>query len=430
MIVRLPPSAVPFVCLLASGVAACGDDTASFAPLTAIGAGGEDASSGGSTSSKGGSAAAGRRAGEGGATSKAGNATDGGTPPSGGGAAGTAAVECDAESRAAPEMTWVNATGNLAGMESECGNLGLVSAQPCSTRVIAGVAKQGLWETLDGGKTWRALGTSAGSAAITNRVSAIVFDPQNPKVFWESGIYNGGCAYKTTDSGATFTQLGEISHCDSISVDLSDPERKTLLAGTHESNSSLHLSTNGGKSWSNIAAGLPNGSCTSTLVIDAMTYLVGCNSGSIVRTTNGGMSWETAEGSSGGTFQPLVASDGTIYWPGHGGGVSVSTDRGKTFKTVADASLAPGIIAPAQFAELPDGRIVVTGHEYLLASADQGEHWQPIGEKLPYPGGGYDGTHGLTYSAQTKTFFVWRWDCESKVPEDAIMSMGFDWEAQ
>lgn len=77
----------------------------------------------------------------------------------------------------------------------------------------------------------------------------------------------------------------------------------------------------------------------------------------------------------------------------------------------------------------PDGRVVVTGHEYLLASADQGQHWEPIGEKLPYPGGGYDGTHGLTYSAQTKTFFVWRWDCADKVPENAIMSMGFDWEA-
>jgi photosystem II stability/assembly factor-like uncharacterized protein len=433
MTVRSPRSAVPFVCLLALGVAACGDDTASFAPLSAVGGSDDDASSGGSASSKAGSSAAGRRNAEGGATSSAGNPTGGdnrgGTSASGGETTGTDPVECDVEPGAAPEMKWVNATGNLAGMESECGNLGLVSAQPCSARVIAGVAKKGLWETLDGGKTWRALGTSSASAKITNRISSIVFDPLSPEVFWESGIYNGGCAYKTTDSGATFTQLGEISHCDSISVDLSDPQRKTLLAGTHESNSSLHLSTNGGESWRNIAAGLPNGSCTSTLVVDAMTYLVGCNSGSIVRTTNGGMSWETAEGSSGGTFQPLVASDGTIYWPGHGGGISVSADRGKTFKTVADASLAPGIIAPAQLAELPDGRVVITGHEYLLASADQGEHWEPIGEKLPYPGGGYDGTHGVTYSAQTKTFFVWRWDCADKVPENAIMSMGFDWEA-
>lgn len=433
---RLAPSAVSLACSVAFGIAACGDPAASFAPLPADDvAADEDADTGGSAPSQGGSAAAGRRDAEGATTSNSagkspGEDSDGGAAPTGGsGAAGIASIDCHATASAAPETIWVNATGNLAGMASECGNLGLVAAQPCSARVIAGVAKKGLWETLDGGKTWRALGTSAGSAAITNRISSIVFDPQNPRVFWESGIYNGGCAYKTTDSGATFAQLGEISHCDSISVDFGDPARKTLLAGTHESNDALHLSTDGGTSWSNIAAGLPNGSCTSTLVLDTQTFLVGCNSGSIVRTSNAGLSWEPVPGSSGGTFQPLVAKNGAIYWPGSAGGVSVSLDGGKSFKEVADASLAPGIIAPAQFAELPDGRIVVTGHEYLLASADQGEHWEPIGEKLPYPGGGYDGTHGLTYSAQTKTFFVWRWDCEDEVPENAIMSMGFDWEA-
>jgi hypothetical protein len=44
---------------------------------------------------------------------------------------------------AAPAAAWTNATGNLAGMASECGNLGLVSANPCSSMVIAGVATMG-----------------------------------------------------------------------------------------------------------------------------------------------------------------------------------------------------------------------------------------------------------------------------------------------
>src|SRR6185369_11119165 len=92
----------------------------------------------------------------------------------------------------APPAAWANATGNLAGMSSECGNLGLVSANPCSDMVIAGVARAGLWGTEDGGKTWVKLGAGAGSAVITNRISAIVYDPAAPGTFWESGIYNGG----------------------------------------------------------------------------------------------------------------------------------------------------------------------------------------------------------------------------------------------
>lgn len=384
---------------------------------------------GGTGSSKGGSAQGGG-AQTGGAQS-GGSSAQGGSSSTGGGKAsgGTGMVACNEPASAAPPETWVNATGNLAGMQSECGNLGLVSAQPCSKRVIAGVAQQGLWQTLDGGQTWTKLGTGPGSAQIKNRISAIVYDPLDPQTFWESGIYNGGGVYKTTDSGTTFEQLGDVTHCDSVSVDLTDPERKTLLAGTHENNTPLHASLDGGQTWNNIASGLPDGFCTSTLVLSSTVFLVGCT-GSIARTTSAGRNWDIAAGSTGGIFQPLLASDGTIYWPGNGGGISKSTDNGMSFSSVATPDVAPGIIAPTQLAELPDGRIVINGKDHLLASSDGGATWVPIGAPLPYAGGGYDGTHGLAYSAQTKTFFVWRWDCSNNVPNNAIMSMGYDWEAR
>ena len=41
----------------------------------------------------------------------------------------------------------------------------------------------------------------------------------------------------------TFTQLGTVTHNDLISVDFSDPDRKTILAGTHEQKRKLFLST-------------------------------------------------------------------------------------------------------------------------------------------------------------------------------------------
>jgi len=56
---------------------------------------------------------------------------------------------------------WVNVTGNLADMDSECGNLCLLSVVPGQDKIIAGIAKRGLWQTADGGITWTPLGHGA-----------------------------------------------------------------------------------------------------------------------------------------------------------------------------------------------------------------------------------------------------------------------------
>jgi len=156
--------------------------------------------------------AASRPAGD--AAGEAGASTDGSSGGAGADGGGSFSFQCadPGPSVAAPPAAWANATGNLANMASECGNLGLVSANPCSKMVIAGVAKAGLWGTEDGGKTWSKLGSGAGSAVITNRISAVVYDPAHPGTFWESGIYNGGGVYKTTNNGETFDQLGDVTH--------------------------------------------------------------------------------------------------------------------------------------------------------------------------------------------------------------------------
>jgi len=429
------------VCVAVLGLVGCSDsdkgspggggsgDTNEAGETSASGGSSSGSSSGGSKATGGsgssGKAGGGTGGGEGGSAGKgdAGGSTGGKAP-------GIPRQGCDLKPSDAPEMKWVNATGNLANMQSNCGNLGLVSAQPCSNRVIAGVARKGLFETLDGGQTWTPLGQGAGSDPITNTISSIVYDPLDPSIFWESGIYgDAGGVYKTTDNGQTIKRLGDVYHCDSLSIDFLDPERKTLLAGAHETNTKLSLSTDGGNTWTNIANGLPDGQCTATVLFDPKTFLVGCNSGTIVRTEDQGATWKAVPGSSlGGAAQPLITSDGTIYWAGNGGGISKSEDSGRSFTAVATPAEAPSIIPPIQLVELPDGRIVIIGKDHLLASADKGATWKPIGEPLPFMGGGYDGVPGVTYSALTKTFFVWHWDCGEVVHPDAIMSMGFDWE--
>jgi hypothetical protein len=137
-----------------------------------------------------------------------------------------------------PPASWQPVTANLAGMSSECGNMDGVYPSPSSDMLIAGVARQGLWKSTDGAVSWQRIGTSGDK--ILNRTSMIVFDPDHPGTFWESGIYGFESPFTdgvfvTSDNGASFHGYGQLaqiqSHNDSVSIDFSDPQRKTHRCG-------------------------------------------------------------------------------------------------------------------------------------------------------------------------------------------------------
>ncbi len=336
---------------------------------------------------------------------------------------------------AKPTGQWVSATSNLAGLGSECGNLSNLSSKPDEDMLIAGVAQQGLWSSKNGGGSWTRLGAATGSATITNRTSEILYDPDHPQTFWESGIYNSGGVYRTTDDGATVLALGNVTHNDSVSVDFTDPQRQTLLAGTHEQSGHLFLSTNGGAMWSDIGSKLPAGTGFSSqaLVIDTKTFLLGAytysNSGAglgVFRSTDAGQTWMQVF-STAVQGHPLVMSDGTIYWSvGGNGGMVKSTDKGKTWQeTVGQSVLVTG--SPVA---LPDGRIAALGPHAVMISSDCGTSWSEATTALPYA------PTGVVYSPYQKAFYVWHFDCTGQnnpgdpVPQDAIMRFDFDYESQ
>jgi photosystem II stability/assembly factor-like uncharacterized protein len=318
----------------------------------------------------------------------------------------------------AAQEAWVNVTGSLAFKLSECGNMTLLSAVPGSDRLIAGVAARGLWESTAEGK-WTQIGTGAGSERVTHRPSSIVYDPQDPAIFWVSGIYNTVGLYQTKDGGQTFQRLGSVSHNDSVSVDFTDPERRTLLAGSHELGHTVNKSSDGGKTWENVGTTLPpnSGHTTYPFVIDAATLLVNTagavnEAGGIFRSTDAGLSWQRVS-----TFGPysglLRASSGVLYWAANGRMLR-STNHGLTW-TATGASLLS--VRPV---ELPDKRIVAVGENTLMISADGGSTWTALGGRLPYA------PNGLVYSPQRKGFYIWRGDCGEQVPRDAVMKLEFD----
>lgn len=334
------------------------------------------------------------------------------------GGSSTAGSGNQAGSGPAPSGEWVNVTSNLADIPSECGNLGLVAAKPDEDLLIAGISLNGLWSSVDGGDSWSQLGDSE---AVSNRITTLLFDPDDGAHFWETGAYNGAGIFETTDDGQHFEPF-DVHHIDTLSVDFSDPDRQTMIAGGHEQPRTMYLSVDGGAKWKLIGDKLPGDAfCNIPLLLDTQTFLVGCYGGhnGILRSEDAGDTWESVSDAGGGAT-PLVALDGTIYWAaGAKNGFVRSTDGGKTWSDV----MASDLLTNVQMVELPDHRIAAVGKQAIMVSSDQGDSWQAVTTQLPF------GPFSLTYSSQRKAFYTSYFTCgASPLPVPANAIARYDYE--
>lgn len=350
-------------------------------------------------------------------TSAGGSSSNGGSSDGGGslsGGSGGGAGE-GAEPRA-----WQEAAGNLEGRAAGCGVV-FLATHPARDEVFVGIDRFGLWTNTDGTTDWSALGTSGMSAVISNGVSHLVFDPEDPDTYWEAGIYNGPGGFRTTDGGVTFTQLGNLNHVDTIAVDFTDPDRQTLIAGPHERSKVILKSTDGGETWVELT-NLPEdlGFSSNVMIVDASTYLVGCTN-AIIRTTDGGDSW-TVVSKLGGFQAPLVTPDGTIYWNADAGqGMVKSTDQGENWERIVGGGVINTAEPPLQ---LPDGRLAALQGDGVAISEDDGFSWQQVGADVPYT------IKGFVYSADRRAFYVSTDGCDVPIAGDAILKLDFDYTAE
>lgn len=219
----------------------------------------------------------------------------------------------------------------------------------------------GVYKSIDGGASWKHVGLKN-----SEHIGNIIVHPNNSDVvyvsaigpLWSSGGDRG--LYKTTDGGKTWKAIltiDEHTGVNEVIMDANNP--RVLYASTHQRRrhvftylgggpkSSIHKSTDGGDTWTEIKKGLPSvdlgriGLAQAPSNPDVLYAIVEAaqGKGGFYRSTNKGASWhkQSSYSSSGNYYQEIVVdpiNENVIYsmntW------MQVSRDGGKSFSNVGE----------------------------------------------------------------------------------------------
>ncbi|WP_334056831.1 T9SS type A sorting domain-containing protein [Polaribacter sp. P097] len=189
--------------------------------------------------------------------------------------------------------------------------------------------------------------TERGPANVPGRTRGIAVDPTDANR-WFFGTVGGG-VWLTEDAGTTFTNITDstIPNLATSTIVISPQDKNTLYVGTGEpygnlgaiGGSGVYKTTDGGATWTNLPNTANFGDVGRIILnpTDKNNVLVGTTSG-IYRTTDGGATWSQTYVSSD-TVEDLDAdpTDFNIQYGSVGNfGIVKSTDGGLTWSTSFD----------------------------------------------------------------------------------------------
>lgn len=232
----------------------------------------------------------------------------------------------------------------------------------------AGAAGGGVFKTIDGGVSWKAIFEKEQTASI----GAIALAPSNPNLVWvgtgeanpRNDVITGHGVYFSPDAGASwkFMGLGDVGQISSIVVDPANPEVVFVAALGHvwapNPDRGVFRTTDGGKTWQKVLY-VDDKTGASDLVMDPGNPMVlFAGMWDFVR-----YPWEMVSG-------------------GPTSGVYRSTDGGSTWKKLTEGMPEPplGRIGLAIAPSNPDHvyALIEAKKGTLWDSHDLGDHWTDV----------------------------------------------------
>jgi photosystem II stability/assembly factor-like uncharacterized protein len=262
----------------------------------------------------------------------------------------------------------------------------------------------GVYRTLDGGRTWQHLGLDK-----TEHIFRIALHPTDPNVAWVSALGQEWGenpergVYKTTDGGKSWRRVLYVDAKTGASDLIIDPRNPNKLYASMWQfrrwpwffksggpGSGLYVSYDGGESWKRCTSddGLPKGDlgriglAISRSSPDIVYALVEAEKSALIRSTDGGKSWQTANDDQRTAERPFYYSDIQVdpAWPNRvynlTASLQVSDDSGKTFAALGRSREVHGDYH-AMWLDPRDPEHLIVGSDGAVAvSRDRGETWQ------------------------------------------------------
>jgi photosystem II stability/assembly factor-like uncharacterized protein len=277
-------------------------------------------------------------------------------------------------------------TASLA--ESAVWSLTIDAQHPATVYATTGL---GLYRTTNGGKRWQIIGPAffrhafCGTCAVINSGYEMAFaiDPNRARTVYASWARGGAPSklYESTDGGSSWRRI-TVSDPITLSALALTPSG-ALLGTTDWPRPRLLRSADGGATWNPSG---PPGAAIGALTVDqgSGTVYATATGGAVFRTSDGGDSWQTAPAD---LAYAEIATDprdpGTIYATAHATLVK-SIDHGQTWKAadkgivstlISTLALVPG--SPTTlYAGTPGTGIPV------VKSTDRGRTWHSVSAGL------------------------------------------------
>ncbi len=275
------------------------------------------------------------------------------------------------------------------------GHVSALASTNDGERLFAGTRGNGMFISDDSGGSWR----SASTGLTYGFVSSVVADPSDAMmVFAATDGFQLGGVFKSTDGGVSWTlQATGLSDTQILTLHLDSTVPSILYAGSRGGR--VFASYDGAKTWHELAA---FGDAVKALAThpdnNQLLYAATFSSG-IVRSLDGGKSWQASNGGLPHLFTCSLAIDPRqpdILYLGMIGGLQRSQDGGTTWQSLGENFDGLVVSAVIPDRDVP-GRLLIGTRsmgaakgEGVFESLDGGTTWRAIG-----PGDGEPGAADL-----------------------------------